>query len=129
MSLEERVAALEKGFIAMQHDFLLHRADTTSSSTLSILNKVIATQELNYREISENETMLVGMFGSMQKDVRTLQEDVSTLKEDVGVLQGDVSILKEDVGVLRGDVSSLKESVASIDGKLERVLRLLTNLS
>ncbi len=88
MSLEERVAALEKGFVAMQQDFLLYRTDTTSSSTLSILNKVIATQDLRYREISENETMLLGMFSSMQKDVRTLQEDVSDIKDSlVGVEQ------------------------------------------
>jgi DNA-binding transcriptional regulator GbsR (MarR family) len=87
MSLEERVAALEKGLAAIQQDFLLYRTDTTSSSTLGILNKVIATQELRYREISENETMLVGMFASMQRDVKTLQEDVSDIKDRLGRLE------------------------------------------
>ena len=83
MSLEERVAALEKGFVAMQQDLLLYRTDTTSTNTLGILNKVITTQDLRYREISENETMLLGMFASMQKDVRTLQEDVSDIKDSL----------------------------------------------
>jgi hypothetical protein len=81
MSLEERVAALEKGFVAIQQDVLLYRTETTSTNTLGILNKVIATQELRYREISENETMLLGMFTSVQKDIRTLQEDVSSIKD------------------------------------------------
>lgn len=80
MSLEERVAALEKGLITMQQDLLLYRTEPTSANTLGILNKVIATQELRYREISENETMLLGMFTSMQKDIKTLQEDVSDIK-------------------------------------------------
>lgn len=80
MSLEERVAALEKGLITMQQDLLLYRTEPTSTNTLGILNKVIATQELRYREISENETMLLGMFTSMQKDIKTLQEDVSDIK-------------------------------------------------
>lgn len=87
MSLDERVAALEKGFVAMQQDFLLSRTETTSANTLGILNKVIATQELRYREISENETMLLGMFASMQKDVRTLQEDVSGIKDRLDRLE------------------------------------------
>jgi peptidoglycan hydrolase CwlO-like protein len=81
MSLEERVAALEKGFVAIQQDLLLYRTETTSTNTLGVLNKVIATQELRYREISENETMLLGMFTSVQKDIRTLQEDVNSIKD------------------------------------------------
>ena len=87
MSLEERAAALEKGFVAMQQDFLLYRTETTSSSTLGILNKVIAAQDLRYREISENETMLPGMATSMQKDIKTLKEDVSDIKERLDRLE------------------------------------------
>ena len=87
MSLEERVAALEKGFVAMQQDFLLHRVETTSTSTLGILNKTIATQELHYREISENETVLLGTVTSMQKDIRTIKEDVSDIKDRLDRLE------------------------------------------
>ena len=87
MSLEERVAALEKGFVAMQQDFLLHRVETTSTGTLGILNKTIATQELHYREISENETMLPCMATAMQKDIKTLKEDVSGIKDRLDRLE------------------------------------------
>lgn len=107
MSLEERVAALEKGFVAMQQDFLLHRVETTSTSTLGILNKVIATQELHYREISENETMLPGMVTGMQKDIRTLKEDVRELK---------------------GDVSNIKNRLDRLETKSDNHTALLTQI-
>lgn len=121
MSLEERVAALEKGVVAIQQDLLLYRTDTTSTNTLGILNKVIATQELRYREISENETMLLGMFASMQKDVKTIQEDVSSIKDRLGSVEQRLDRLEtksdEHIALLNQHTTLLTQILARLPQK------------
>lgn len=124
MSLEERVVALEKGFAALQQDFLLYRTDTTSSSILIILNKVIAAQELRYREISENQTMLRSMFSSMQKDVKTLQEDVSDIKDSLVGVEQRLDRVEQRLGRL----DSMEQRLGRLETKFDEHTALLTQI-
>jgi hypothetical protein len=59
---EERLIALEQRVDAFQRDSITNYSDNTR--LLTILNKVVATQELNYCELSENQTMPAGIISS-----------------------------------------------------------------
>lgn len=88
MSIEERVAALEQGLAAIQQELLLQRTEAGSGSrAMTVLNRVIAAQELSYRELDENQTILTGVAKSQGKDIKTLKEDVASLKQDVAGIE------------------------------------------
>jgi hypothetical protein len=48
---------------------------------------VVATQELNYRELSENQTMLAGIISSQGIDIKEIKKDIGTVKEQLSHLE------------------------------------------
>lgn len=82
---EERLIALEQRVDALQQDSITNRSDNTR--LLTILNKVVATQELNYRELSENQTMLAGIISSQGIDIKEIKKDIGTIKEQLSHLE------------------------------------------
>ena len=82
---EERLVALEQRVDALQRDSITTHSDNTR--LLTILNKVVATQELNYRELSENQTMLAGIISSQGIDIKEIKKDISTIKDQLSHLE------------------------------------------
>ena len=82
---EERLVALEQRVDALQRDSTTNHSDNTR--LLTILNKVVATQELNYRELSENQTMLAGIISSQGIDIKEIKKDIGTIKEQLSHLE------------------------------------------
>lgn len=72
VSLERKVAALE---LRRLYDEGLARENTP------------AEQGHNLREINENMTMLLGVVGSQERDIKTIQEDVSSIKDRLDRLE------------------------------------------
>jgi sigma54-dependent transcription regulator len=82
---EERLVALEQRVEALQRDSITNHSDNTR--LLTILNKVVATQELNYRELSENQTMLAGIISSQGIDIKEIKKDIGTIKDQLSHLE------------------------------------------
>jgi len=82
---EERLVALEQRVDALQRDSITNHSDNTR--LLTILNKVVATQELNYRELSENQTMLAGIISSQGIDIKEIKKDIGTIKNQLSHLE------------------------------------------
>ena len=82
---EERLVALEQRVDALQRDSITNHSDNTR--LLTILNKVVATQELNYRELSENQTMLAGIISSQGIDIKEIKKDLGTIKDQLSHLE------------------------------------------
>jgi hypothetical protein len=82
---EERLVALEQRVEALQRDSITIHSDNTR--LLTILNKVVATQELNYRELSENQTMLAGIISSQGMDIKEIKQDIGTMKDQLSHLE------------------------------------------
>ncbi len=82
---EERLVALEQRVDALQRDSITNHSDNTR--LLTILNKVVATQELNYRELSENQTMLAGIISSQGIDIKEIKKDIRTIKDQLSHLE------------------------------------------
>lgn len=82
---EERLVALEQRVEALQRDSITNHSDNTR--LLTILNKVVATQELNYRELSENQTMLAGIISSQGIDIKEIKQAIGTMKDQLGHLE------------------------------------------
>ena len=82
---EERLVALEQRVDALQRDSITNHSDNTR--LLTILNKVVATQELNYRELSENQTMLAGIISSQGIDIKEIKKDIGTVKDQLSHLE------------------------------------------
>ena len=82
---EERLVALEQRVDALQRDSNTNHSDNTR--LLTILNKVVATQELNYRELSENQTMLAGIISSQGIDIKEIKKDIGTIKDQLSHLE------------------------------------------
>lgn len=82
---EERLVALEQRVDALQRDSITNHSDNTR--LLTILNKVVATQELNYRELSENQTMLAGIISSQGIDIKEIKKDIGTMKDQLSHLE------------------------------------------
>ena len=82
---EERLVALEQRVDALQRDSITNHSDNTR--LLTILNKVVATQELNYRELSENQTMLAGIISSQGIDIKEIKKDIGTIKDQLSDLE------------------------------------------
>ena len=82
---EERLVALEQRVDALQRDSITNHSDNTR--LLTILNKVVATQELNYRELSENQTMLAGIISSQGIDIKEIKKDIGTIKDQLSHLE------------------------------------------
>ena len=82
---EERLVALEQRVDALQRDSITNHSDNTR--LLAILNKVVATQELNYRELSENQTMLAGIISSQGIDIKEIKKDIGTIKDQLSHLE------------------------------------------
>jgi hypothetical protein len=76
---EERLVALEQRVDALQRDSITNHSDNTR--LLTILNKVVSTQELNYRELSENQTMVAGIISSQGIDIIEIRKDIGTIKD------------------------------------------------
>jgi chromosome segregation ATPase len=110
---EERLAVLEQRLDALQRDVASNQGDNTR--ILAILNKVVTTQELNYRELSENETMLAGVISSQGIDIKEIKEDIKEIKEDV-----------KDINK---DMSTVKDRLDDLDQHLEQALQMLTTLT
>lgn len=84
-SQEERLVALEQRVDALHRDSITNHSDNTR--LLTILNKVVATQELNYRELSENQTMLAGIISSQGIDIKEIKKDIATIKDQLSHLE------------------------------------------
>jgi hypothetical protein len=82
---EARLVALEQRVDAFQRDSNTNHSDNTR--LLTILNKVVATQELNYRELSENQTMLTGIISSQGIDIKEIKKDIGTIKDKLSHLE------------------------------------------
>ncbi|MEO8956868.1 MAG: hypothetical protein ABI465_20140 [Ktedonobacteraceae bacterium] len=79
---EERIAALEQTSVS-RIDFL------------NAVNRVMLQQAQSTSETYHEITILLGVAGSQERDIKIIKEDVSTLKGDVSILKGDVSVIKE----------------------------------
>jgi hypothetical protein len=82
---EERLVALEQRVEALQRDSITNHSDNTR--LLTILNKVVATKELNYRELSENQTMPTGIISSQGIDIKEIKQAIGTMKDQLGHLE------------------------------------------
>ena len=102
MSMEERIVALEQGLAAVQQELLLQRTDTSSAQLMSLLSRVILMQERNYRELSENITILVGLVvnrGQDIKDIKDIKEDLDNIKE--GITNIKIHLARRDEQLVR----------------------------
>jgi len=97
---EERLAILEQTSVS-RIDFL------------NAVNRVMLQQAQSTSETYHEITILLGVAGSQERDIKIIKEDVSILK-------GDVSILKGDVSTLKGDVSVIKERLVSLETKIDK---------
>lgn len=96
---EERIAILEQTSVS-RIDFL------------NAVNRVMLQQAQSTSETYHEITILLGVAGSQERDIKIIKEDVNTLKGDVSTLKGDVSILKGDVSVIK---ERLNEHTARFD--------------
>ncbi len=117
---EERLTALEQRVDALQRHVATNQGD--NSRILTILNKVVVTQELNYRELSENETMLAGIISSQGKDIKEIKEDIKEIKEDTKEINKDMSIVKDRL-------DELDQRLDTQEKHLEQALQMLTTLT
>jgi predicted nucleic acid-binding Zn-ribbon protein len=123
---EERIAALEQTTVS-HIDFM------------GAINRLALQQAQAASDTHHEVTILLGVIGPQEKDIRAIKADVSTLKADVSTLKADVSTLKADVSTLKTGVGDIKRQVASLEekferrftsleGKLEQVLQILKTL-
>ncbi len=128
---EEQLTVLEQRLDALQRHVASNQGDNTR--ILAILNKVVATQELNYRELSENETMLAGIISSQGKDIKEIKEDIKEIKEDIKEIDKDMSIVKDRLDDLdqRLDTqfTTIEGRFSSLEKHLEQALQMLTTLT
>jgi len=128
---EEQLAVLEQRVDALQRHVTTNQGD--NSRILTILNKVVTTQELNYRELSENETMLAGIISSQGIDIKEIKEDIKEIKEDIKEINKDMSIVKGRVDDLdqRLDtqLTTIEDRFSSLEEHLEQALQMLTTLT
>src|SRR5579875_1351864 len=129
MSMEERIVALEQGLAAVQRvqqELLLQFADTSSARLLGILNKAILTQEHNYRELSEDLTMLVGPIAKQGQDIKALKEEVKSLKQDIVDIEVHLARQDEQLAHHGEQLAQQNEQLVQQDQSLGRIETVLT---
>ena len=63
MSIEDRVTTLEQQFMSYMAD---------NNRQMVVLNRDIAQQELNIRDVQKNETILLGIATSQEHEIRDM---------------------------------------------------------
>lgn len=126
--LEDRVTQLEQ-------QFLEHLAG--SNQQMATLNRVVAQQHLDLRDIEKNLTILLGIASGQEHAIKTMQADMSTMQTDISTVQADVSTIQVDVNTIRKRLDTLSEHVetqfaavhqrlTSIDQRLDTLVALLS---
>lgn len=108
---EERLAILEQTVTTLRNDFLLAIVENTRSMTT--LNKVILHQEENTRDANHEITILTGVVGSQEQDIKAIKDRLDGFDSRFASLEGRLT--------------SLEDKVTSLDGKLDQVLEILVS--
>ena len=107
---EDRIANLERKVASLE---LRRLYDERKAE-----ERTPSMQAFNFREINENMTILLGIASGQEEDIKAVREDVATVKEDVSGIKMQIASMDE----------KFERRFASVEGKLERILQLLTNL-
>jgi len=121
---EEQLAVLEQRVDALQKHVAANQGD--NSRILTILNKVVFTQELNYRELSENETMLAGVISSQGKDIKEIKEDIKEINKDISAVKDRLDDLDQRLDT---QFTTIEGRFSSLEKHLEQALQMLTTLT
>ncbi|MEL1135644.1 hypothetical protein AAC978_10715, partial [Desulfitobacterium sp. THU1] len=53
-------------------------------------------------------------ISSMKSDISSLQHDVVSMKDDISSMKSDISTLQQDVGSMKNDISTLQKDVGDL---------------
>ena len=95
MSTEEQIVALEQGLAGVQRDFLVHLSE--NNRQIAALNRVIASQEMNGRDVDHNLTILLGVASEQGRDIKVVKDDLGVIKEQVAEVRRDVNEVKQSM--------------------------------
>jgi archaellum component FlaC len=106
MSIEDRVTTLEQQFMSYMAD---------NNRQMVVLNRVIAQQELNIRDVQKNETILLGIATSQEHEIKDMKERLSHVETQLSHVETRLDTLGQQVDTMG----------TSINQKLDAIMTLL----
>src|SRR5947209_11332573 len=113
MPIEDRVTTLEQQFMSYMAD---------NNRQMVVLNRVIAQQELNLREVQKNQTILLGIASSQKHEIRDMKERLSDVETRLSGVDTRLSRVETRLDTLGQQVDMMG---ASINQKLDTIMTLL----
>lgn len=128
---EDRLAALERKIASIELEMLYEQRKAEEIAP--------SEQAYNLKEINHHLTMLLGIASGQERDIKIVKSDLGIIKDRMEGFEQRFTSLDDQVSSLDGKVTSLDEKVTSLEetveqrftsleGKLEQVLHILTNL-
>ena len=113
MSIEDRVTTLEQQFMSYMAD---------NNRQMVVLNRVLAQQELNIRDVQKNETILLGIATSQEHEIRDMKEHLSQVETRLSHVETQLSQVETRLDTLGQQVDMMG---ATINQKLDTIMTLL----
>ncbi len=120
MPIEDRVTTLEQQFMSYMAD---------NNRQMTVLNRVIAQQELNIREVQKNQTILLGIASSQEHEIRDMKERLSQVETQLSQVESRLSQMETQLSQVETGLDTLGQQVdtmgATINQKLDTIMTLL----
>jgi predicted nuclease with TOPRIM domain len=120
MPIEDRVTTLEQQFMSYMAD---------NNRQMVVLNRVIAQQELNLREVQKNQTILLGIASGQEHEIRDMKERLSGVETRLSHVETQLSQVETRLSQVETRLDTLGQQVdmmgATINQKLDAIMTLL----
>ncbi len=127
---DERLTLLEQRVDSLQRENITQKTDSTR--IITILNRIVTTQEINYRELTENQTMLAGIANGqglnikrISQDIQNMNAQITNLTEGVKDIKLDLKDMKHDITEMRHDINEMNDTINETRNMITKILERL----
>ncbi len=113
MPLEDRVTTLEQQFMSYMAD---------NNRQMVVLNRIMAQQELNLRDVQKNQTILLGIATSQEHEIRDIKERLSQVETRLSQVETSLSQVETSLDTLGQQVDMMG---STINQKLDAIMTFL----
>src|SRR5436309_1066279 len=110
MPIEDRVTTLEQQFMTYMAD---------NNRQMVVFNRVIAQQELNIRDVEKNETILLGMATSQEREIRDMKERLSHVETRLSQVETRLSHVETHLSQVETRLSQVETRLSQVETRLD----------
>ena len=117
MPIEDRVTTLEQQFMSYMAD---------NNRQMVVLNRVIAQQELNIRDVEKNETILLGIATGQEREIKQIKTRLDGIDHRLERVEQRLDGMDQHLERVEQRLDSTDQRLERIDQGLDTIVALLS---